>query len=108
TSGSLIGLSDLRTLGIPYDGRGAAVAIVDTGVDANSAPFRGRVAPGTNIVTNGFGNDDTSPTTAQTTTTGTGTGTGANTVISTGVDGHGTLIAGVVAQFVPQSTLDPV
>ena len=46
TSGSLIGLNDLRTLGVPYDGHGAAVAIVDTGVDANSAPFRGRVAPG--------------------------------------------------------------
>src|SRR5262249_49024053 len=27
---------------------------------------------------------------------------------STGVDGHGTLIAGVVAQFVPQATIDPV
>ena len=29
-------------------------------------------------------------------------------MISTGVDGHGTLIAGVVAQFVPQATIDPV
>ena len=29
-------------------------------------------------------------------------------MISNGVDGHGTLVAGVVARFVPQSTLDPV
>jgi hypothetical protein len=109
TSGSLIGLNDLRTLGVPYDGLGAAVAVVDTGVDANSTPFRGRVAPGTNVVTNGLGNTDTASTTGSTTTTGTGAGTtSANTFISNGVDGHGTLIAGVVAQFVPQSTIDPV
>jgi hypothetical protein len=107
-SGSLIGLSDLRTLGVPYDGQGAAVAVVDTGIDANSTPFRGRVAPGTNVITGGFGNDDTAPTTGATTTTGTAAGGSANTVISNGVDGHGTLIAGVVAQFVPQSTLNPV
>ncbi len=58
-SGSLIGLNDLRSLGVPYDGEGSAVAIVDTGVDALSAPFRGRVAPGTNVITGGLGNDDT-------------------------------------------------
>jgi hypothetical protein len=107
TSGTLIGLNDLRTLGVPYDGLSTAVAVVDTGVDANSAPFRGRVAPGNNIITGGFGNDDTSPSSG-TTTTGTAAGTSANTVIQSGVDGHGTLIAGVVAQFVPQTTIDPV
>ena len=46
TSGSLIGLNDLRSLGVPYDGQGSAVAVIDTGVDAFSAPFRGRVATG--------------------------------------------------------------
>ena len=40
SSGQLIGLNDLRSLGVPYDGLGSAVAIVDTGVDANSTPFR--------------------------------------------------------------------
>ena len=58
TSGTLIGLNDLRTLGVPYDGQNSAVAVVDTGVDANSAPFRGRVAPGKNIYTGGLGNQD--------------------------------------------------
>ena len=51
SSGSLVGLNDLQTLGVPYDGLGAAVDVVDTGVDASSPPFRGRVAPGTNVVT---------------------------------------------------------
>ena len=32
TSGSLIGLNDLRTLGVPYQGQDLAVAVVDTGV----------------------------------------------------------------------------
>ena len=58
TSGTLVGLNDLRTLGVPYDGQNSAVAVVDTGVDANSPPFRGRVAPGTDIFTGGLGNDD--------------------------------------------------
>jgi hypothetical protein len=107
TSGSLVGLNDLRTLGVPYEGQDSAVAILDSGVDALSTPFRGRVAPGTNVVTGGFGNDDTSPAVTATGTTGTATNT-TNTVISTGLDGHGTLVAGVVAQFVPQATLLPV
>jgi hypothetical protein len=111
SSGSIVGLNDLRSLGVPYEGQDSAVAIVDSGVDALSPPFRGRVAPGNNVITNGFGNVDTSAgfsgttTTATTTTT---TGTVGNTTILTGVDGHGTLVAGVVAQFVPQATLDPV
>ncbi len=86
TSGSLIGLNDLRTLGVPYDGQDSAVAIVDTGVDSLTPNFRGRVATGLSVVTNGPGNDDT----------------------AAAVNGHGTLVAGVVAQFVPQATLDPV
>ncbi len=48
-------LNDLRTLGVPYDGQNSAVAVVDTGVDASSPPFRGRVAPGTDIFTGGLG-----------------------------------------------------
>ena len=69
TSGTLIGLNDLRTLGVPYDGQNSAVAVVDTGVDANSAPFRGRVAPGKNIWTGGLGNRDLAAAGGGTTTT---------------------------------------
>src|SRR5262249_48945588 len=58
TSGTLVGLNDLRTLGVPYDGRNSAVAIVDTGIDASSPPFQGRVAPGINLFTGGLGNQD--------------------------------------------------
>ena len=46
TSGTLVGLNDLRTLGVPYDGQSSAVAVVDTGVDASAPSFRGRVAAG--------------------------------------------------------------
>ncbi|MEO6809754.1 MAG: S8 family serine peptidase [Isosphaeraceae bacterium] len=100
TSGSLIGLNDLRTLGVPYEGQDSAVAIVDTGIDARVPSFRGRVAPGKNILNSGFGNDDLAPFSGG---TGGGTATGVNTD-----NGHGTLVAGVVAQFVPQATLVPV
>ena len=86
TSGSLIGLNDLRTLGVPYDGQDSAVAVVDTGVDSFTPNFRGRVANGFNVLTNGVGNDDQAA---------------AN-------NGHGTLVAGVIAQFVPQATLNPI
>jgi len=104
TSGTLVGLNDLRTLGVPYDGQNSAVAVVDTGVDANSPPFRGRVAPGTDIFTGGLGNDDLAASaTASTTTSGTG-----NAVLANTFDGHGTPVAGVIAQFVPQATIVPV
>jgi hypothetical protein len=107
TSGSLVGLNDLRSLGVPYEGQGTAVAVVDTGVDATTPNFRGRVSPGTNIVTNGPGNDDTAAV-----TNGTGTGTGGTTTGGTTTpisqNGHGTLLAGVIAQFVPQATIVPV
>jgi hypothetical protein len=104
TSGTLVGLNDLRTLGVPYDGQNSAVAVVDTGVDANSPPFRGRVAPGIDIFTGGLGNDDLAATgTASTTTSGTG-----NAVLANSFAGHGTPVAGVIAQFVPQATIVPV
>ncbi len=86
TSGSIIGLNDLRTLGVPYDGQDSAVAIVDTGVDSLTPNFRGRVANGFNVLNNSLGNDDT----------------------AAAGNGHGTIIAGVIAQFVPQATLNPV
>ena len=76
TTGTLIGLNDLRTLGVPYDGINSAVAVVDTGVDAISPPFRGRVSPGTNIWTGGLGNKDLLPLGGGGTTTG-GAGGGA-------------------------------
>ncbi len=115
TSGSIVGLNDLRTLGVPYEGQDSAVAIVDTGVDASVPSFRGRVATGSNVITNGLGNTDTSPgsanntgTTTGTGTTTTGTATGATAVTPLNSDGHGTPEAGVIAQFVPQATLEPV
>ena len=72
STGSYVGLNDLRSLGVPYEGQNTAVAIVDTGVDASVPSFRGRVSPGFNVITNGLGNSDTSPGTATTTTTTTG------------------------------------
>ena len=121
TSGTLVGLNDLRTLGVPYDGQNSAVDVVDTGVDASSPPFRGRVAPGTDIFTGGLGNQDLSASASATTGGGAGAGAGAggaagggatggggNTVLANTIDGHGTPIAGIIAQFVPQATIDPV
>lgn len=90
TTGNVIGLNDLRTLATPYNGQNSAVAVLDTGVDANNTSFRGRVARGTNVNRRrGGGNIDTS---------GTGTGTA----------GHGTPVAGIVSQMVPQATIMPV
>ena len=85
TSGSEVGLNDLRTLGVPFDGEGTAVAVVDTGIDASTPPLRGHVATGTNVFTGGAGDDDLGP-----------------------GNGHGTPIAGAIAQFVPETTLVPV
>ncbi len=115
TSGSIVGLNDLRTLGVPYDGQNSAVAVVDTGVSATNPNFRGRVATGTSVITNAPGNVDTAPAQTGTTTNGNNNGnnngngnTTSNTVLPTTNDGHGTLIAGVIAQFVPQATIVPV
>jgi hypothetical protein len=105
STGNVIGLNDLRALGVPYEGQDSSVAVLDTGIDATNPAFRGRVATGYNaIYSNQDGhlhsipfyqraNDDLAP--AGSTTTGL-------------PDGHGTLVAGVVAQFVPQATLLPV
>ncbi|WP_158633525.1 S8 family serine peptidase [Tautonia sociabilis] len=84
-SGELVGLGDLRTLGVPFQGEDTAVAVVDSGIDAQTPQLRGRVAPGTNVFTGGPGNDD----------------------LAAG-NGHGTQVAGVIAQFVPEATLLPV
>jgi hypothetical protein len=86
TSGSLVGLNDLRSLGVPYQGQDLAVAVVDTGVDAVNPLFNGQVARGKNVITNGRGDDDTAAITV----------------------GHGTELAGVISQFVPQATIVPV
>jgi hypothetical protein len=112
TSGTLVGLNDLRTFGVPYDGANSAVDVVDTGVDAASPPFRGRVAPGTNLFTGGLGNQDLASSTTTTAAAGGAGGAGAagggTTVLANTIAGHGTPVAGVIAQFVPDATLVPV
>jgi Subtilase family len=90
STGDLTGLNDLRTFGVPYNGQDSAVAIIDTGVDVLTPELRGRVSNGINVLTGGFGNDDNA-------SAATGSG-----------NGHGTPVAGVVAQFVPQATIDPI
>ena len=99
TSGQLIGLGDIRSLGVPYEGQDSAVAILDTGVDAQTPNFRGRVSPGTNVTLNVNATHGA--------TTGTALGND-DTVSSATPNGHGTLVAGVVAQFVPQATIEPI
>ncbi|QDV36717.1 S8/S53 family peptidase [Tautonia plasticadhaerens] len=93
TSGSLVGLNDLRSRGVPFQGEGTAVAVVGSGIDASTPQFRGRVGTGINIFNDAPGNDDllfddNDPASLS--------------------DVGGTKLAGVVAQFVPQATLVPV
>ena len=104
TTGNIVGLNDLRTLGVPYEGQNTAVAVLDTGVDAANTSFRGRVARGTNIgKRNAAGNIDYAG-------LGGTAGTGTSTTTTGGSDsaGHGTPVAGVVSQFVPQATIMPI
>jgi hypothetical protein len=93
TTGNIIGLNDLRTFGVPYQGQNSAVAVLDTGVDGDNTAFRGRVARGTNINRrrNSPGNIDT-----------------AGVATSGATAGHGTPVAGIVSQMVPDATILPV
>jgi hypothetical protein len=95
TTGSITGLNDLRSLGVPYNGQDSAVAVVDTGVDALSPPLRSRVSNGFATFNNGFGNDDLAA-------------AAGTTATSAGANGHGTPVAGIITQFVPQTTIDPI
>ena len=122
TSGTLVGLNDLRTLGVPYDGQDSAVDVVDTGVDSTVPSFRGRVAPGTNIFTGGLGNVDLASSASVTSRwhrrqrrRGGGAArrrraepAAATPPYPIRSTGHGTPVAGVIAQFVPQATIVPV
>ena len=93
------------------------MAVIDTGVDALRRRFRGRVAAGGERLHVG-GNGDTdaaisapsprrSPTPAPAPRHRRGAAT-AQPAAAPSTDGHGTPVAGVVAQFVPQATIVPV
>ena len=116
TSGTLVGLNDLRTLGVPYDGQNSAVAVVDTGVDASRAfvPRPGRAGyrylyrrpgqPGPR----GDARPARPPAAPAAAAAAAAAAGGGGTVLANTLDGHGTPVAGVIAQFVPQATIDPV
>ena len=90
--------------------------MVDTGVDAALPSFRGRVAPGTDIFTGGLGNLDTRgqhdaarrPAARRRRRRRRHGAPAAASLLANTIDGHGTPVAGVIAQFVPQATIVPV
>ena len=87
------------------------MAVVNTGVNGQSPPFRGRITTGTNIWTGGPGDQDLASSSGGGTTAaagGTGGTSPAGQNLANSFDGHGTPVAGVVAQFVPQATIEPV
>jgi len=83
--------SDL--IGLPaascVSGNGVAVAVIDTGIDAGHPAFAGRLAPGHNVLPDRGPNDaadnDPGP-----------------------MLGHGTHVAGIVAQAAPEATILPI
>jgi hypothetical protein len=81
--GQLIGLADLRDLGVPYRGQGLAFAVIDTGVDSSHGGFGGHATEGVNIVIPGSA--------------------GTFDLV-----GHGTAVAGIVSQMVPDATVVPI
>ncbi len=82
SSGTAIGLTDLRELRAPYSGEGLAAAVVDTGVDGAHLGFRGTVTAGFNPAFPGPGNFDT--------------------------NGHGTAVAGIIHQMAPGALVVPI
>ncbi len=83
-AGSYYGLRDVRELRAPYTGSGFAAAIIDTGVDAAHLGFQGTVAPGYDPMIPGPANYNDDP------------------------SGHGTAVAGIVHQIVPDAVITPV
>lgn len=81
-AGTVIGLNDIRELHAPYTGQGFAAAIIDSGVDGAHLGFQGTVAPGYSPAVPGPGNFD--------------------------FTGHGTSVAGIVHQIVPDAVIEPI
>jgi hypothetical protein len=82
-AGAAIGLTDVRELDAPYTGNGFGAAVIDDGIDSAHLGFRGTVSCGFNPF---FGSCGT---------------------IAQGV-GHGTAVAGIIHQIVPDAVLVPV
>ena len=112
TSGTLVGLNDLRTLGVPYDGQNQRCCRGGHGRRRQGAfvprPRRAGYRPlywwpGQPRYGGRGHRDGGQPQVVPAELAGPGTNLIANTN-----DGHGTPVAGVIAQFVPQATIDPI
>ncbi len=83
-AGTVTGVTDLRELRVPYSGTGLAAAVLDSGVDGSHLGFRGTVSAGFNTLFPGTGNFDFE------------------------LAGHGTAVAGILHQIVPNAVIVPV
>ncbi len=80
-AGAIVGLTDVREARMPYDGAGFGAAVIDSGVDGDHLGFMGTVTPGFDPVSTAPGNVDP--------------------------DGHGTAVAGIIHQIVPEAVIVP-
>lgn len=81
-AGTMIGLNDIRELHAPYTGDGLAAAVIDSGVDGAHLGFQGTVSAGFSPSIPGPANFD--------------------------FTGHGTSVAGIIHQIVPDAVIEPI